>query len=100
MANESSCAQDQGSSHEDPDGGEWGVGTPGSAEETDRVMNDGDWLTQVFERAEREYHELPEWARPVHTPPVAAAYNDPADTDTSTEEQTSARDKTADTDVG
>jgi hypothetical protein len=58
------------------------------SEETDVVMSDCDWLTQVFKQAEREYHDLPEWARPVLTPPMAAAANDAADTEVSAEGRT------------
>jgi hypothetical protein len=39
-------------------------------------MSDSDWLTQVFEQAQRDYDALPEWARPVLTPPVAATTAD------------------------
>jgi len=39
-------------------------------ERTDAAM-DEDWLTQEFKEAEREYGELPEWARPVVIPPAA-----------------------------
>jgi hypothetical protein len=40
-------------------------------------VRDSDWLAQVFEQAQRDYNELPDWARPVFTPPVAGAGSRP-----------------------
>jgi hypothetical protein len=53
--------------------------------ETDVVMSDADWLAKVFEEAEREYRALPEWARPVVTPPAAYAGDDAVGTEAPTD---------------
>jgi hypothetical protein len=46
-----------------------------------RTMNDGDWLNEVYKEAERESRELPDWARPVQTPPADISDSDISDTD-------------------
>jgi hypothetical protein len=45
------------------------------------VMSDGDWLNEVYKEAERESRELPDWARPVQTPPVDISDCDTSDSD-------------------
>lgn len=40
------------------------------------MTNDAHWLTEVFRRADKEYNDLPEWARPVRTEPLTMAGQD------------------------
>ncbi len=42
------------------------------------MTSEAEWLNQMFATPARELATLPEWARPVLTPPVAAAPH-PAD---------------------
>jgi hypothetical protein len=47
------------------------------------MTSKGDWLTDVFREAEDMFSELPSWAQPVLTRPMAAASNGdlPSDAD-------------------
>lgn len=37
------------------------------------MSSEAEWLNQMFATPERELASLPDWARPVLTPPAAAA---------------------------